>query len=482
MQILFFTAIAFAVPSLLYLAGRRIAPRFFRRLAYETHLWLGIVSGLILFVVCLSGTLLTFKTETIQFLEQNRYFVKVPTGTKAKTLEELIPMIEQAEDGKVVRVTIPDAPDRSWVFNIRKNEAKRSERISVKDKADTAGRPSERPSGPPSSVSSPSGRRSGMPAMHAMLGTAYLINPYSGESLGPQRSKAYMFFMMLQFLHRFLLLPIRIGQIVVGTATLIFIVLIIGGLFLWLPAKLKSLNSWLPGLKVRTGKGWNRFLYDTHNTLGFFALIPLMIMALTGPIISFSWYRDAVGKVLGEKPFAKAFEKPVFSDWTGSQQRTLAWDDFLGKADEISSRKGITQIYIPQSPKAGVQVRKTGSGFCTIAATDKIQFDAYSGNVLKSDLFDDFTFGEQISTLIFPLHNGEIFGTVSKIVYFIACLIATTLPLTGVILWINKLRSRRKSRKQKKAAMQELTVVSRHEHAPVETVTDISTSTTGVLP
>ena len=168
-------------------------------------------------------------------------------------------------------------------------------------------------------------------------------------------------------------------------------------------------------------------------------------MALTGPVISFKWYRDAMGHVLGTKPFSKAFEEPQFSDWNPSKERNSAWDDFIVKTNEISGRKGVTQIYLPQSPRDSVAVRKTGAGFYNIAATDKIQFDQYSGEVLKSDLFNDFTFGEKVASLIFPLHNGEIFGTVSKIIYFVTCLVATALPISGVILWIGKLRARRKA-------------------------------------
>lgn len=424
LELLFTTALILAVPSAIYLAGRRFAPRLFRRVAYDIHLWLGIVSGLILFVVCLSGTLLTFKTETIMFLERDRYYVNVPEQGKPKTLEELVPMLENAENGKVVRVTTPETANQALIVNIRKNDDGKS-RAKIP---------------------------SGMPAMHAMLGTAYLVDPYTGESLGPQRSATYMFFMMLQFLHRFLLLPIRMGQIVVGSATLIFIVLIVGGLFLWLPAKITNGKSWLPGLKVRSKSGWSRFVYDAHNTLGFYALLPLMVMALTGPVISFTWYRDTAGKVLGTKPFEKSFEKPVHSDVAKNSEVAPTLDELVGKMNGLSSRKGMTRVYLPDSPLSGVRIQKTGSGFCRLAATDQVQFDRYSGEVLKSDLFDDYSFGEKVSTLIFPLHNGEIFGTASKIVYFVTCLIATTLPITGVVLWIRKLRTRRRTRLAKQTA------------------------------
>ena len=291
LQIVFVSALLLAVPAVLYLLGRRFAPRVFRRLAYEVHLWLGIVSGLILFVVCLSGTLLTFKTETIMFLERDRYYVDVPENARPLSLQELVPKLEEAQNGKVVRVTIPEEKNRSWIVNIRKTDKDvpkgKSERNGA---AFEGGVPAEkitadektgekRPDKPREMerghARGSGGMPAGMPAIHARLGTAYLVDPYTGEILGPQRSKLYMFFMMILFLHRFLLLDIRTGQLIVGSATLIFIVLIVGGLFLWLPAKLKSGKAWMIGFKVRTGKGWSRFIYDTHNTLGFYSLIPI---------------------------------------------------------------------------------------------------------------------------------------------------------------------------------------------------------------
>ncbi|MDR1052778.1 MAG: PepSY domain-containing protein [Planctomycetaceae bacterium] len=388
--------------------------KIIRRVAYELHLWLGVASGLILFVVCLSGTLLTFKTEIIQYIERERYYCNTSNGTEPKSIEELISLIEQSENGKVVRVTIPNEKNQAWIFNIKKED-------------DTKKLPA------------------GMPAVHAMLGTAHLVNPCTGESLGAQRSRVYMFFMMLTFLHRFLLLEIWIGQIIVGSATLIFLVIVFTGLVLWLPSKLTSIKSWSSGMKIRLGRSWSMFFYDVHNTLGFYILIPVVVMALTGPIISFGWYRSAFEKVLGAKPFRIALEKPVKSEKNTTAER-LKWDDFIKRGNELTKRKGITRLIIPQTAEGSVVFQKIGAGLYNIAATDKIQFDQYSGKILKTDLFDELPLNEKIASLIFPLHNGEIFGTTSKIIYFVTCLIATSLPITGVILWIRKLKSHYKKR------------------------------------
>ncbi|MGZ5221534.1 MAG: PepSY domain-containing protein, partial [Chitinophagaceae bacterium] len=44
------------------------------------------------------------------------------------------------------------------------------------------------------------------------------------------------------------------------------------------------------------------------------------------------------------------------------------------------------------------------------------------------------------------IHVGNVYGTLTKIIYFIACLIATSLPITGTMIWLNKLRKKRKGK------------------------------------
>ena len=69
--------------------------------------------------------------------------------------------------------------------------------------------------------------------------------------------------------------------------------------------------------------------------------------------------------------------------------------------------------------------------------------DALTGKVKKKEVFRDKPFNERISGSIKALHTGNVYGTFTKILYFIACLIATSLPITGTLIWWNKLRKKR---------------------------------------
>jgi uncharacterized iron-regulated membrane protein len=71
--------------------------------------------------------------------------------------------------------------------------------------------------------------------------------------------------------------------------------------------------------------------------------------------------------------------------------------------------------------------------------------------MITVERFRDQPFNQRIAGSIKSLHIGDVYGTFTKILYFIACLIATTLPVTGTIIWINKLRKKKKKKRSKVA-------------------------------
>jgi uncharacterized iron-regulated membrane protein len=71
-----------------------------------------------------------------------------------------------------------------------------------------------------------------------------------------------------------------------------------------------------------------------------------------------------------------------------------------------------------------------------------------TGEVLKFERFGDLPAASKFVSLFLQLHTGDIIGFPTKIIYFLACLIATTLPVTGVMIWLRKLRNLRKAKKQ----------------------------------
>jgi uncharacterized iron-regulated membrane protein len=72
---------------------------------------------------------------------------------------------------------------------------------------------------------------------------------------------------------------------------------------------------------------------------------------------------------------------------------------------------------------------------------------------LESKLFAELPLRQQIGRSIKALHTGEIFGQFSKFLWFLACAVATSLPITGTLIWWNK-RKKKTTRRQPKVKHQ----------------------------
>ncbi|ALI97749.1 PepSY-associated TM helix domain-containing protein [Rufibacter tibetensis] len=414
-----------------------------RKLFNDIHLWLGLASGLVLFLVCLTGTIFTFHTEVEEMLEPGKYKVEVPANAVALSPDELISKLQQAEKGKVTALQIPQDPAKPYRFTLKKEEGGKSGKQEG-EKAKQGDAPQAMVAGPAAGKGK-EGKKGGPGGGR---GKTYLVNQYTGEIKGTTEGPAHGFFEAVEGLHRTLLVKaepgeLNPGKIIVGGSTIIFVFIIITGLVIWFPKKIKN---WKQGLKVKTSGNWKRINHDLHNSLGFYSSFLLLIIALTGLCWSFDWYREGASAVIGDQIFKQRSEKPLTSDLAGMALQKPTIVSYINTTDAVLPYKGNYRISLPADSSGAVVLSKSQSGFFTLQAADKVQLDQYTGKPLKVEKFADKKFNEKIAASVKGLHVGEIFGTFSKIIYFICCLIATSLPVTGTLIWWNKLK--KKSAKQ----------------------------------
>ena len=370
----------------------------FRKFINDAHLWLGIGSGIILFLVCLSGTILTFEEEIKSLFAQD--FEVTHSNENRLSLEQLSESLSQ--EGTVTNITVPIETDEPLQFTVK---------------------------------TSPKERR----------GTTYYVDPYSGEYRKVEKSKLDGFFLTMFKLHRWLLLETEVGRPIVGVATLIFLLLAISGIILWFPKKMKWKN-FKPGFKIKFKANWKRINHDVHNTLGFYACIFLVIMSLTGLFWSFEWYRDAGSQVLGTKVFGNRGGGPKFTSALSPNVAANTFEEILEISANELNYKGELSLSIPSTDKDVFIITKNNADGWSPVIKDKLVLDR-DGTLLQKELFRNKPLNVQIASLIKPLHMGTIYGTFSKLIYFFACLIATTLPITGTIIWINKLKAKKRKKK-----------------------------------
>lgn len=364
----------------------------FRKFMTDVHLWMGLASGIILFLVCFSGTMLVFEEEIKDLFSQE---LEINPEAQRLSIEQLKQKL--SGEGNVVAVSIPTSMDEAYEFRIK---------------------------------TSPEDRR----------GTTFMVNPITGESLKPQKSPLDGFFSTMFRLHRWLLLDTNIGRPIVGIASIIFFFLSVTGIIIWFPKKWKW-KAFKPGFKIKFSAKWKRINHDLHNTLGFYASIFLVIMILTGLCWSFQWYREGSSKVLGTQVFGGRGGAKIESNLTSAEIIDL--QEVYSITREELDYNGRTSISFPQEEKDVFQIRKYAANSWSPVTSDQLILDR-DGSVLQKELFSEKPFNVQVASLIKPLHTGEIFGKLSKIIYFLACLIATSLPITGTIIWLNKMKKKNK--------------------------------------
>lgn len=360
----------------------------FRKKIGQLHLWLGLGSGLIVFIVALTGSLLVFEKEIDQFLNPEFYNVSTIGKTK-KTIDYCTDILqEQYSIKKINRIQIFNDSSRTLII-IGKDKDKQTQIFSM--------------------------------------------DPYTGKVLGVVAQKTRFFSVVLS-IHRQLLVE-DIGEIITGISCLIFVFMLISGLILWWPKKAKHLKQ---RLTVKWQASFKRVNWDFHSTFGFYSFLILLIIALTGLTWSFKWFESGMYFLADgttERRSAKV-ENPTKTD--PKLDQTTFYQSIYTKSDSIFPYKGNIQIRMPADTINSILVLKENVEMSIPNQSSAAYFDKYTGENIEVRPYENFSNGDKLKRLVYPIHTGSIYGLPTKIVAFLVCLFATTLPITGLIIWLGR--------------------------------------------
>ncbi|ACU02426.1 PepSY-associated TM helix domain-containing protein [Pedobacter heparinus] len=369
-----------------------------RKVAGFLHLWLGLASGLVVFILGVTGCLYVFQKEISDVIYSDQLYVKPPKNAVALPLTQLKQIAEKALNSPNVTATTYADPEKAWEFMYYK---------AGNDRALT------------------------------FFGTveAYksaFINPYTGQVTGIMDYEKN-FFVIVKYLHWSLLLNTQYGQPVVGYSTLVFVIMLITGMILWWPKNLKR-NNLNKSFKVKWKAKFKRLNYDLHNVPGFYAMLITLVLALTGMVWAMKWFQTLV-YVVASQSITPPKPNRLSSDSTAVAIKEPLNIAFETARKQFPDAKRIALSAPDGNSKAAV-IRAFGyRGKENYYDVDALQFDQFTGKLLGRENFKDKNNGEKLIRMNYDIHVGAVLGLPGKILAFFASLIAASLPITGFIIW-----------------------------------------------
>jgi len=369
---------------------------YFYRISAWLHLWLGLISGIVVVIVSLTAAILTFENEIKDLIEP---FQIVEASEEAKFLAP-----------SVLSNAVMEKYGFPTVYGVYYRGADKSALVPYY-------------------------------ADRANYQEVY-INPYTAEVVH-NRELNDDFWRSMIIGHYQLWLPRNIGKPIVAYSTLIFVIALFTGLVLWWPKRWNKRTK-DASFKIKWNARFKRLNYDLHNVLGFYSLLIGLVLGLTGMVYGMQWFSDAAfwtasgGEVRNQER--------MVSDTTLVSERSLADEDILYQnvlESGLDPDENNINIQYPYG-KTGVWNIGVNPSSQTRWETINIYFEQNSLKKLKEDpAFAQLNGGEQLMKLNYDLHVGAIGGIWTKIIAFLVCIISASLPITGFIVWWKKSGTKR---------------------------------------
>lgn len=370
-------------------------PSKFKKVNNWLHKWLGLITGVVVVIVCLTGCIWVFQEEITELMQPELSIEKQHTPV---LFPSHIYAITQRAFPQQRLATAYYKQGRAIAVNV--GERKQS--------------------------------------------TTLNLNPYTGEIISTKEQKEGEtdFFRWILNGHRFLWLPHEIGKPLVNYSVLIFVVILISGLIWWYPKKWtkKAANR---SFKIKWKASFKRLNIDLHNVLGFYSMLFLLAIALTGMVWGIEWFSKALywttsgGTPLPEWNKVTSDTTKTSTTITFDQVIDNAWASVLAEhphsegfyisfPDTTDAKSTLLIIIYPSATQIYKSQRYT---------FDQHTLKRLSVNPIYETTFVNSSFATKLRKMNFEIHVGSILGFPGKILAFLASLIGASLPITGCIVW-----------------------------------------------
>jgi len=379
-----------------------------RRLVFWLHLAVGLLVALIVVVMSTTGVLLTYEKQMIRWADGYH-----TPPADAQTRLPLATLVERAA------ATRPDA--RPQGATVRRD-----------------------PSAP---VEVTYGREA-----------TVFMHPYTGEVLGTGSARARAFFRGVMEWHRWLGRrddERAIGRAVTGAANLGFFFIVVSGFYLWWP-RTWTLAQFRQVLAFRGGLTPKARDFNWHNVIGFWSLVPLVVIVWSGVVISYPWASDLTYRLVGEAPPPRPGGpggQPAGPGRSGGQPERAArqetavdLDALVATAQTARGDWTIVSLRLPVAADGAVPVTVDSGTGAQPQKRGTLTVEAATSRVVGWEGFEAASPGRQWRTWLRFAHTGEYYGLPGQTIAGVVTLGSLVLVWTGVALSLRRFLAWRRRR------------------------------------
>ncbi len=373
----------------MFICGRKIRMKLFRKVVFWLHLIAGALAGIFIFVMCVTGALLSFESNILEYAEREMRVVEVPSENANRLpISEIVTVVRaEKPNAKLSNITLQNNESAAVIVALGRGEQ-------------------------------------------------IFVNPYTGANLGEGAKGWRGFFRFVEDLHRWLAFSgdgRPIGKSINDASNFLFLFLAISGVYIWFPRRRTWKHFRAAAVFRRKVKGKARD-YNWHTVIGFWSSLVLIILTLTGVIISYQWAGNLVYTLTGNEPPPRQQQSspPVEQPFILPESLDEIWT----KAETHTTYKTIS-LRLPIAKDAAIFTIEEGV-YLNMFARSTLTIDAKTAEVTKWEPYGEQNSGRQIRSWIRFTHTGETGGIAGKLIGFLACIGGVILVYTGFSLALHR--------------------------------------------
>jgi uncharacterized iron-regulated membrane protein len=368
----------------------------FRKILFWVHLLAGLIAGLLIAIMCFTGTALAFEKELVAYAERDARRIAPPAAeTPRLSLAELLARVRAAHPtAKLSGIALENHPLAAVAFTAGRDET-------------------------------------------------FYTNPFTGEIRQVTATRTRDFLQLMEDWHRQLALGgsnRALGKAINGAGNIAFFFLAVSGLYLWWPRKWRTKglkrSLWFVPAANAKARDWN-----WHNVIGLWTAPVLIVLTLTALPISYRWTGNLIFTLTGTPPppptSAPAPSAPLASlPAPIAQAQLLSADSLIACAQKalpawtsLTYRASNTDA----APTPATITLRTADAWPRTALTT-LSLDPLTGEILKTNSYANLNAAQRVRSWTRFLHTGEALGALGQAVAALASLGGCVLVYTGFAL------------------------------------------------